>query len=83
MDSLTLQIITPERLLFEGNVELVTLPGTQGLFTVLHNHAALISSLEKGHVIYRVSGKEQSVMISSGFVEIHDNKVKVCIEQSE
>lgn len=45
---LKLRIIAPDRMVFEGDVESVTLPGTVGSFTVLNRHAPIISSLEKG-----------------------------------
>ena len=56
------------------------LPGSKGRFEVLRDHAALISSLEKGQVIYRVGEKTESLGISSGFVEVNDNHVVACVE---
>ena len=49
--SLTLRIISPERIVFVGEVESVTVPGTMGEFQVLPNHAPLISSLDPGKVV--------------------------------
>lgn len=50
---MTLEILSPERTLFSGEVESVTLPGTLGEFTVLRHHAPLISSLTAGEVRFR------------------------------
>ncbi len=77
---LVLDVISPERTLVHAVVDSVELPGTKGRFEVLRNHAALISSLEKGRVNYRAGEKVESVGITSGFVEINDNHVVACVE---
>ncbi|MDR3326891.1 MAG: ATP synthase F1 subunit epsilon [Prevotellaceae bacterium] len=75
-----LEIISPEKILYSGKAELVTLPGIAGSFTVLENHAPIISVLKQGKVIYRVSNTNNEVEIESGFVEARQNKVSVCVE---
>ena len=50
---MVLEIYTPEKKVFEGQVEEATFPGSKGTFQVLNNHAALISTLEKGKVVYK------------------------------
>ena len=80
MDVIHLHIVSPEGTLVETTVSAVTLPGTLGPFEVLRNHAALISSLEKGEIVYVSEGAEQRLPIASGFVEVHDNQVDVCVE---
>ena len=77
---MVLDVISPERTLVHAVVDSVELPGTKGRFEVLKNHAALISSLEKGRVVFRTGEKTESVDISSGFVEINDNHVVACVE---
>ena len=68
---MTLEILSPERTLFSGEVESVTLPGTLGEFTVLRHHAPLISSLTAGEVRFRQKGGgEQSFAVKGGFVEV-------------
>lgn len=79
-DLIQLHIVSPERTLVETKVSVVTLPGTLGPFEVLRNHAPLISSLEKGDVVYVSGGKETRLPIASGFVEVRDNQVDVCVE---
>ncbi|GHU60325.1 hypothetical protein FACS1894121_0010 [Bacteroidia bacterium] len=76
-----LEIISPEKRLFTGEVESVNLPGTAGGFTVLPHHAALISSLKTGEVSYIENGNEIKMQIDSGFVEVSGNEVYVCIEK--
>ena len=80
MDAISLHIVSPEGTLVETTVSAVTLPGTLGPFEVLKNHAALISSLEKGDIVYVSEGAEQRLPIASGFVEVRDNQVDVCVE---
>ena len=77
---LKLNIVSPERQLFSGEVELVELPGAMGRFEVLHNHAPLVSSLTAGNVTYRSGSTTDSLSISGGFVEVRDNVVTVCAE---
>jgi len=81
---MNLEIISPEKTIYSGEAEAVTLPGLNGLFTILNRHAPIISVLKKGVVSYRITGKakenEIEVMISEGFVEAMKNNVSVCIE---
>ena len=74
-----LEIISSETTLFSGEVELVTLPGTKGSFTVLHNHASLVSTLEKGTIEYVTGHERHSVEISGGFADVDNNRKAVCI----
>jgi len=76
-----LEIISPERRIFTGEVESVRLPGAIGSFTVLAHHAPLISLLNEGEIIYKVNGNEARLKIDSGFVEVKNNVVFVCIEK--
>ena len=80
MDVIKLHIVSPEGTLVDKAVSAVTLPGTVGPFEVLKNHAALISSLEKGDIVYVSGGKESRISIAEGFVEVRDNKVVACVE---
>lgn len=79
--NLNLVIVSPERTLFKGSVDDVTLPGTLGIFMVLPKHAPLLSSLEAGTIKYTTSEGEQSLEIKGGFVEVKNNEVSVCVEQ--
>lgn len=76
---MTLEILSPEKTLFSGEVQRVTLPGAAGEFTVLPHHAPIISSLTAGRVRYLpTGGAEQSVDIAGGFVEVNADRVSVC-----
>ena len=80
MDAIRLHIVSPEKTLVEQAVSSVTLPGTMGPFMVLKNHAPIISSLEKGDIVYVSNGHETRLPIAEGFVEVCDNQVDVCVE---
>lgn len=81
-DKIHLLIVSPEKTLFEGQVKYVRLPGSAGQFAVLYNHAPLISSLDAGEVVYFGGGSKSRVSISSGFVEVNDNTVSVCVTEA-
>lgn len=77
---MTLEIISSHETLFKGEVESVTLPGELGSFTVLRNHASLISVLTKGKVEFRdASGKENSFDIKGGLADVDNNVISVCV----
>lgn len=77
---MTLNIISSSEVLFNGEVDAVSLPGQMGRFMVLKNHASLISVLVKGGVRYRKGdGPETEVDIKGGLVDIDNNVVSVCI----
>lgn len=72
-----LEIITPDKKVFEGEVEAATFPGTDGEFQVLKDHAPIISSLAKGQLVYRDNEGDHSVGIDSGVVEVLNNTIIV------
>ncbi|MBO5720111.1 MAG: ATP synthase F1 subunit epsilon [Bacteroidales bacterium] len=74
-----LQIISTDGIIFDGEATKVTLPGALGLFTILENHASLLSTLEKGEMEYESEGKLSTIKISGGFVDVNNNTVSVCI----
>ena len=70
-----LEILTPERKIFEGNVVIATFPGSDGSFQVMDNHAPLISLLKDGVVEYKSKEATNSLQITGGVVEVLKNKV--------
>lgn len=76
-----LEIITPDKKIFTGEVSLVQLPGTDGSFEILNNHAPIISTLAKGKVKIIDSEKNTRFFeIKSGVVEVLKNKIIVLAE---
>ena len=74
-----LKIISTEDVLFDGEVDAVTLPGQKVLFTVLNNHASIVSSLVAGSIVYDVAGVKESIAVDGGLVDVDKNVVSVCI----
>ncbi|KGN80924.1 ATP synthase subunit epsilon [Porphyromonadaceae bacterium COT-184 OH4590] len=74
-------IISPEKILFKGDTEVVTLPGVMGSFTILQNHAPIVSVLTKGTITYGSHNKKVEIPIESGFVEANNNTITICVEQ--
>ncbi len=78
-----LDILTPEHKVFSGVVYGIQLPGTEGSFEVLENHAPMIASLGKGKMkILKDKTHNEVYEISSGFVEVLNNKATVLIEDA-
>jgi F-type H+-transporting ATPase subunit epsilon len=81
---LTLQIITPERVVFEEQgVDSLTVPGADGELTILPEHAALMTALKPGPVVFRRGTEEVDLALSGGFMEVRDDKVIVLADTAE
>jgi F-type H+-transporting ATPase subunit epsilon len=79
---MNLEILTPEKKLFSGDVYGVQLPGVEGLFEVLERHAPLVGALKAGRlkVLKDKNNHLAFFTIESGFVEVLDNRVTVLVE---
>ena len=76
-----LEIITPDKKVYEGQVKLVKVPGSKGSFEILNNHAPIISILEKGEVkIIDNDDKTNYYDISGGVVEVKQNNIIILAE---
>lgn len=71
-----LEIITPDLKVFAGEASVVTLPGTDGSFQILNDHAAMVGTLQKGDLV----ADKQIFQIEGGVVEVLNNKVLVLAE---
>ncbi len=80
LNNILLEVFTPDGIIFNDKVASVTLPGTKGLFTILYNHGAIISSLTKGKIKYTVNEEISTIEVSGGFAEVKNNVVTVCLE---
>jgi F-type H+-transporting ATPase subunit epsilon len=79
-----LEILTPERKIFSGDVYGVQLPGISGSFEVLEKHAPMVSALKAGKLkVLTDKTNSTSYNIQSGFVEVLNNKATVLIEGAE
>lgn len=75
--ALTLDIVTPERKFFSGEVENVYLPGTEGELGILPGHVPLVTGVNPGELRYSVKGQVEELAIGAGFVEVTQEKVVV------
>jgi F-type H+-transporting ATPase subunit epsilon len=76
-------IVTQERTVYSGDVDYISLPGTEGVMGVLPNHAPLLTALNFGEVMVRVSGDEEFFAIGGGFAEIRPDQVIVLADSAE
>ena len=74
-----LTVYSPEKAVFDGDVELVELPGAKGRFVVLQDHDSIISTLVKGNIRYKQNGEEKLQPIQSGYVEVNHNVISACV----
>ncbi|MBI9038957.1 MAG: ATP synthase F1 subunit epsilon [Bacteroidales bacterium] len=78
---MNLEITTPDKTIFEGEVSLVQLPGIDGSFELLNNHAPMISALKKGKIKIKDKGNDiRFFEINGGIIEVLKNKVLVLAE---
>src|SRR5690606_17511455 len=83
-DTLYLEVITPAKIVFKGNIESVTIPGVEGSFQVLKNHAPLISVFETGLIkIKPDSNTTKYFATGGGTVEVLNNNVLVLADSLE
>ena len=76
-----LEITSPDKHIFSGDADLVQLPGSDGLFEILHNHAPMIAALGKGKIkVQNPDGKLQFFEIKGGVCEVLENKITVLAE---
>ncbi|MDR2026883.1 MAG: F0F1 ATP synthase subunit epsilon [Prevotellaceae bacterium] len=76
-----LEIISPDRFFFKGEIEQVSVPGMAGNFTVLPGHAAIVSLLVEGDVVYMENGSEKRFNIISGMIDVRNDRIVVCVDK--
>ena len=81
MELMKLEIITPNGVIFDGEVKQVNLPGSEGEFGVLAGHATLVSLLDTGVIVYeKEDSKEVAVAINSGYVKVDESKTTCIVD---
>ena len=76
-----LEIVTPDKKVFKGEVSEATFPGALGAFQVLANHAPIVSALAKGLVSFTTAEGKQSLQVEGGVVEVKQNTIVVLAEK--
>lgn len=81
MELMKLEIVTPDGVVFDDEIKQVTLPGSEGEFGVLANHASLVSLLETGVIVIDTSSNDEvAVAINSGYVKVEEEKTTCIVD---
>jgi F-type H+-transporting ATPase subunit epsilon len=80
---LHLEIVTTDRTVFEGDVDMVSVPGGGGEMGILPHHAPVLSTLKPGELRIQVNGETQEFAIGGGFIDIHNNRVIILADSVE
>jgi F-type H+-transporting ATPase subunit epsilon len=83
VERLYMEIITPERVMAQQDVDMIEAPGTLGEFGVLPGHVAFLSTLEHGEIRFMVDGKTRFIATSGGFAEVLDNRATFLLDTAE
>ncbi len=83
MASLTVSVISPEKVLFEGEVESVIAPAYDGEVGILPNHAPMVTLLGKGTLRLGAGGRAGRFSIAGGFLQVADNQVRLVTEHAQ
>ncbi len=81
--NLTLEVVTPEKVLLETTADYVTIPGSIGELGILPGHIPLLTSLKSGILSYRLAGAEKKFAVHFGYAEVCQNKITVLTPQAE
>ncbi len=82
-ETFLLEIATPEKSLVKEQVSEAQIPGADGYLGILPEHAALLSRLKPGLLTYKVAGKEKTLAVHGGFVEVRNYHVRCVVDQAE
>jgi F-type H+-transporting ATPase subunit epsilon len=80
---LTLEVVTPERLLVSEQVDEVQLPGAEGYFGVLPGHTPMLATLQVGELWYRIGHEKRYLAVAFGFAEVLPDRVTVLAQIAE
>ena len=82
MTAFHFELVSPEKLLFSGDVDSVVAPGSDGQFTVLANHAPVMTTLKPGVVQYDAGGKSEKLFVRGGFADVGATGFTILAEQA-
>ena len=81
--TIKLDIVTAEKVVFSGDVDMVIAPGKDGELGILPNHSPLMTTLNPGEILAKKSGEDYSMAISGGFLEVRPDRIIVLAEAAE
>ena len=73
------EVLTPDKTLYTGEAEVITLPGVSGSFQIMTNHAAMIANLKAGQMVVKNGSNVETFDVAGGLVEVINNKVVVLV----
>ena len=82
VDGVKLEIVSPERLLVSETAQSVTVPGAEGYFTVMGDHAPLMTTLRPGFITAMVGGTQQSFFVRGGFADVSPDGLTILAEEA-
>lgn len=82
-EEITLEVVTPEKMVFSGKVDEVLIPGTEGEFGVLRGHEPFLTFVDIGELYFLADGKKVHYAVNTGYAEVTGSKVTVLIETAE
>ena len=83
MGKIFLEVVTPEKVVVSQEVDMVVAPGTEGEFGVLPGHVLFLSSIIPGEMRYNSDSETISLVVSTGFAEVSDDKVSILVDAAE
>jgi len=78
-----LQVVTPEKIAFKGEIDQISLPTKNGQITILPKHISLVSTIEGGELIIKNDKEETLLAVYGGFVEVRKNQVRVMTDVAQ
>jgi F-type H+-transporting ATPase subunit epsilon len=81
--ALTVRVITPDKVVWDGSVEEVILPSTSGQLGILKGHAPLLTALDIGVMRVRLEKEWKSLVVMGGFAEVENDELKVLVNTAE
>ena len=82
-ESITLRIITPERIAVDTSVSAVRVPALDGAIGILARHAPMVAALDSGRLSWTAEGRSQDMFVAGGFAEVRSDTVRVVTQASE
>ncbi|PIT90289.1 MAG: ATP synthase F1 subunit epsilon [Candidatus Komeilibacteria bacterium CG10_big_fil_rev_8_21_14_0_10_41_13] len=83
MNKINFKITTPEKIVYEDQIDQVTLPTKMGEITVLPGHLPIVSSLKAGEILIKKDGQEVPLAVAGGFIELNHNQLVILADNAE
>ncbi len=77
------EIVSQDRIVFQGDVDIVVLPGAEGVMGILPNHSPLLTVLQFGIITVRTKGNEENFTVAGGVAEVQPDQVTVLADAAE